>query len=154
MTIDFEGVRTTGEVFYKDINEVYCPYFKDTVYFNAEGLEHLKFKRHSAARPQQDQYMRFKLLKLAPAILSITTTIQGIWQTKGFEKVRKYSRTELILQHIEYTEFIAVIDTVRVKIIVKQVEDGKHVFWSIIPFWGTDKRTTRRKLYSGDPVED
>lgn len=98
--------------------------------------------------------MRFKILKLAQIVLGTTTTLQGIWKMKGFEKIRKHSRNELVLKEIEYSEFIAVIEEVRMKIIVKQIENGQRIFWSIIPYWGMNKSTNTRKLHSGYPEED
>ncbi len=157
MTLDlenFEEVKLKGEELYKSQTGVRCPYFDDNVYFNAQGLAHLKFKRQGHARPQQDQYMRFKLLHLAPVILQHSKTLQGIWETKGFEKVRVHGRTDTVLQHVTYFEFVAVMGEVRAKVIVKQVADGQRIFWSIIPFWGIDRKTHKRKLHSGYPVED
>ena len=151
---NFEEVRIKGEEFYKTLTDVDCPYFKNKVFFNAQGLEHLKFKQKRKARPQQDQYMRLKLLHLAPIVLRASATLQGIWETKTFERVRVHGRTDSILTSVEYCEFVAVIEKIRVKVIVKQVKDGQRFFWSIIPYWGVDKNTHKRKLYSGYPEED
>ena len=41
---EFEKVKSNGESFYKSIGEIYCPYFKEKIAFNAQGLEHLKYK--------------------------------------------------------------------------------------------------------------
>lgn len=157
MTLDldnFDEVKIKGEELYKALSEVHCPYFDGKVYFNARGLEHLKFKRHGKARPQQDQYMRFKLLHLAPVVLRKSKTLQGIWETKSFEKVRVHGRTDTVLKDVEYFEFVAVMEGVRAKVIVKQVDGGQRFFWSIIPHWGIDKKTKKRKLHSGYPEED
>ncbi len=62
---DFENIKNKGEEIYKNLQEVYCPYFKQKVFFTALGLEHLKFKRRDRSRPIKDQYMRFKLISLA-----------------------------------------------------------------------------------------
>jgi hypothetical protein len=157
MTLDldkFDEVKQKGEEFYKSLTEIHCPFFNDKVHFNAQGLGHLKFKRHGHARSQQDQYMRFKLLHLAPVILRNSKTLQGIWETKSFEKTRIHSRTDTVMKEATYYEFVAVMEKVRAKIIVKQVAGGQRVFWSIIPFWGIDKKTQKRKLHSGYPAED
>ena len=98
--------------------------------------------------------MRLKLLHLAPIVLRASATLQGIWETKTFERVRVHGRTDSILTNVEYYEFVAVIEKIRVKVIVKQVKDGQRFFWSIIPYWGVDKNTQKRKLYSGYPEED
>jgi hypothetical protein len=151
---NFEEVRLKGEEVYKSLTFIRSPFLKKDVHFNAQGLEHLKFKDVRKARPRQDQYMRFKLIHLAPKVLEKSNTLQGIMETKGFEKIRSNNRTERILKEITYYEFIAVIEEVRVKVIVKEAHDVQPVFWSIIPYWGVDKENKRRKLHSGYPSKD
>ncbi|OHA14688.1 MAG: hypothetical protein A2909_03285 [Candidatus Tagabacteria bacterium RIFCSPLOWO2_01_FULL_39_11] len=151
---DFEQIKQKGEEFYKTLKEAYCPYFKEKVSFNAKGLEHLKYKQRGKSRLEQDQYMRFKLIYLAPEVLKISSSLQGVWETKKFEYVKIHSRTDAILKNVSYYEFIAVIKRNRVKIIVKQVEGGNKMFWSIIPFWGMNKDTMNRILHEGNPEED
>ena len=51
-------------------------------------------------------------------------------------------------------EFVAALENVRVKVIVKQVLGGAPRFWSIIPNWKLDKNTGNRKLHTGTPAED
>jgi len=151
---NFEEVRIKGEKFYKSIGEVYCPYFKEKISFSAQGLEHLKFKQREITRLRQDQHMRFKLINLAPEIIKISSTVQGIWETKKFEHIKTNNKWKYILKNVTYYEFMAVVKRNRVKIIVKQIENGKKVFWSIIPFWGMNKETMTRILYEGNPEED
>jgi hypothetical protein len=146
----FEEIKTKGENFYKDLVEVHCPYFQEKIHFNAKGLEHLKFKKKNFARSRDDQYIRFKLLHLAPEILKLSKTVQGISHTKSFEFVRSGARTELKLLQVSYYEFIAVLKDIRVRIIVKQIEESPKFFWSIIPFWKVNKQTMQRKMHSGN----
>ena len=98
--------------------------------------------------------MRLKLIHLAPIILGKTSTLQGIWETKNFEKVRSHNRTDNILKEVIYYEFIAVIENIRVKIIIKQIDVSRKIFWSIIPYWRIDKNTNKRNLHSGFPEVD
>jgi hypothetical protein len=151
---DFEKVRTEGEDSYKKYSTVYCPYFKDTITFNSQGLEHLKFKTREKARQEQDQYMRFKLLHLAPLVLGSSGTLQGVFETKRFEYIKINSKWNKVLKPVTYYEFISVIKRNRVKIIVKQIDNGKKIFWSIIPFWGMDNNTQLRVLHEGNVEED
>ena len=58
------------------------------------------------------------------------------------------------MKEVTYYEFIAVVNTVRVKVIIKEVLGGEKHFWSVIPFWGIDKVTSKRILHSGDPEND
>lgn len=151
---EFKKIKGDGEALYKSLNEVYCPYFKEKVSFGADGLSHLKFKTRSKARLEQDQYMRFKLLHLAPEILRASHTLQGVLETKQFERIRVHGRTDILLKPVIFYEFIAVVKRNRIKIVVKQIDNGKRFFWSIIPFWGMNTDTIGRILYDGMPEED
>lgn len=150
----FKEIKEKGELSYKSLHEIYCPYFKEKVSFGASGLEHLSFKRHLKTRPEQDQYMRFKLLHLAPEVLRLSYTLQGVFEIRRFERIRIHSRTDTIMKPVRYYEFVAVIRKNRVKIIIKQIDDGKKFFWSIIPFWRMNLKTMDRILHDGSPEED
>ena len=150
----FDEVKTNGEKLYKTISEVYCPYFKSKISFDAQGLEHLKFKRREKARSEKDQYMRCKLIHLAPEILKLSHTLQGIFETKKFENIKTNNRWERIQKPVSYFEFIAVIKRNRCKVVIKQIDGGRMFFWSIIPFWGMNTNTMARILHDGIPEED
>ena len=151
---DFEKVRTEAESFYESIKEVFCPYFQEKIAFNAKGLKHLKFKSDRQARSNEDQYARLKLFRFAPEVLKKSHTIQGVWETKKFEAQKTNSRWEHILISVRFYEFIAVIENIRVKVIIKEVQGGEKHFWSVIPYWGIDKDNSKRILHSGDPEHD
>jgi len=148
---DFNKVRLDAENFYTTIGEVFCPYFNENINFNVEGLKHLKFKSNKVARPHSEQYTRLKLLYLVPKIVSLSHTIQGIWHTKHFERIRVHSRTDTILKPVSFYEFIAVLENIRIKVIIKQINNGQKFFWSIIPYWKINPINSRRILHSGDP---
>jgi hypothetical protein len=151
---DFVKVRAAAEVLYASFSVMYCPYFGEEIFFNAKGFQHLKFKSNAVARSRSEQYARLKLLKFAPRVLSLSRTVQGIFCTKRFERIRMHSRTDIILKPVFYYEFIAVLENVRVKVIVKQIEGGQKFFWSIIPYWKIDAENSRRVLYGGNPECD
>jgi hypothetical protein len=151
---EFENIKMKGEEIYKNINEVYCPYFKEKIAFNSEGLEHIKFKGREKPRLEQDQFMRYKLLHLAPEIIKLSSTIQGILETKKFERVRIHNRTDTILKPVNYYEFIAVIKRNRVRVVIKQIDYGNKFFWSIIPYWQMNLETMTRLLHDGEPEID
>lgn len=151
---DFAKIRNDAEEFYKTVDYVFCPYFGEKIVFNAKGLRHLKFKSDRQARPYTEQYPRLKLLHLSPEILKKSHTVQGVWEIKRFEDQKTNSRWEHILKNVIYYEFIAVLENVRVKVIVKEVLGGEKHFWSVIPFWGIDKIASKRILHSGDPEND
>ena len=148
----FKKTKEDAERYYKNVQSISCPYFGCKVIFNAKGLEHIKFKGRRKARSQKDQYIRLRLISLAPKIIESSHTLQGISETKHFEYKKVNSRWENILQDVVYYEFIAVVKRVRIRIIVKQVENGQKHFWSIIPFW--KDKNNKRILHSGNPEVD
>ncbi len=150
----FNSMRESSEVLYKGVGEVYCPYFQEKVIFNAKGLEHLKFKKKNHARPREDQYMRLKLLRYAPEVIRQSKTIQGISEQKVFELNRSNHRNESLLVDAMYYEFVAILDGVRVRVVVKQIGAAQKYFWSIIPFWKINKENGKRKMHYGSPEND
>ena len=151
---EFEKFGDEGEKLYQTFESVYCPHFAGKISFNAKGLRHLKFKSDQQARPQKDQYPRLKLLHLAPEVLRKSHTLQGIWKTRQFENNNTNGQWKYLMKEMIFYEFIAVLENVRVKVIVKEILGGEKHFWSIIPFWGIDKASSKRILCSGNPAQD
>jgi hypothetical protein len=143
-----------AEECYRQIKSVYCPYLKESVSFNAKGLEHLKFKSRDKARSLPDQLIRLTHVDLAHKIVATSHTVQGIYQTGEEEELKTNGRWEKRLKRVLYYEFIAVLRGKRFKVIVKKVEGGQPHFWSIIPNWRIDKTVGRRLLYDGCPDQD
>lgn len=150
----FERIKQEATEFYKTIGKIRCPYFNEEVTFNTKGIEHIKFVKIRQARPHRDQYIRFRLLQLAPQIISLSHTLQGVSIHKSFEHEKTHSRWEYVMRNATYYEFVAIMKEVRVRVIIKQVENGPKYFWSIIPFWKMDKITGQRLMYSGKPEID
>ena len=136
------------EIYYKTLIEAYCPYFKGQVSFNQKGFEHIEFKKRNSKRLQEDQYRRFRILKYAPIIISSSHTLQGKRNGRSFELVKNNSRWEYVLKDVTYFEFIAILDSKRIRVVIKQIENGNKFFWSIIPYWKTNKDNDRI-LHSG-----
>ncbi len=151
---NFCEIKMQGESFYKNIGEVYCPYFQEKIVFNAKGLEHLKFKSKNHARLKSDQFIRFKILKYAPEIIKLSKTVQGISEQKVFELNRRNHRNEFELVEVTYYEFVAILNRTRVRVIVKQAGSAQKYFWSIIPFWKVNKNSGKRKYHYGSPEVD
>lgn len=154
----FNKIKQEAEEFYENIGSVRCPYFAEDVHFNSKGIEHLIFKNFNRTRPIQDQFSRLRHIRLAPEIIRNSKTLQGIWKTQKFERIKRKNGWEKVLKHTTYYEFIAVMDShdskVRCKVIIKQVEGSEKHFLSIIPFWGVNKLTGDKILHSGNPEND
>lgn len=151
----FKQLKKDATAFYNALEKVKCPYFSDFVSFNSKGMSHLKFKSWNNTRPVRDQYMRFKLLKYAPEIIKNSHTLQEYCERKRLERVQINSRWEQRAVSIKYYGFIAIIDEVRIKIIIKETKGGEKYFWSIIPCWKQDKSILNKKiLHEGDLEND
>lgn len=150
---EFDRTRHSAEIAYAQLGQIRCPYFRDSVHFNTDGLQHLRFKGWNRTRSRHDQFMRLKHLTKAHEILRVSQTVQGVQQTKEWERRHRYGRWEKLLIEVSYYEFVAVLEGRRFKVIVKQLPDGKRIFWSLIPFWRQTKEG-RRLLHDGNPSED
>ncbi len=150
----FEKIKQKAEEFYKSLSSTYCPYLGEKVSFNTKGLGHIKFKNWNRTRVRDDQYMRLKLVHLAPEVISRSNTMQGYSETKEFERRKINSRWEKSLISVSYYEFVAVLEGIRVRVIIRHVAGGQKHFWSIIPFWKMDKNNGKRILHYGKPLED
>lgn len=144
---DFELVRLEVERFYSSVGSVMCPYFNGAVVFNAKGMEHLKFKTRDKSRSRQDLYPRLKLLHRVPEVLKLSRTVQGIFRTRCFEEQKVNNRWERILKDVTFYEFIAVVDDIRIKVVVKEISGGVKHFLSVIPFWRFHRATGNRIIH-------
>jgi len=149
----FNETKQEAEDFYKSLSSVYCPYFDEKVNFNTKGLDHIKFKDWNKTRPRKDQFMRLKLLYLTPEVIKKSHTLQGYSKTKEMERIKRNSRWEKVMKTIYYYEFIAILENIRVRVIIKQVSDGEKHFWSIIPYWKMGNNR-KRIMHYGKPNED
>ena len=147
-----------AELFYQEIQKVYCPYFNTFINFNNKGFSHIKTKAWNRARSLSDQYLRFKFLRLAPLIIKKSATLQEFRGVKKLERRKSNNKWSQEMVSVYYYAFIAIINNVRIKIIIKQVNDSQKYFWSIIPFWKNEKdkiyQTTKKVFHEGDPEED
>ena len=149
----FAKIKYDAEIFYKTLKEVYCPYFKESIAFNAKGLDHIKFKDWNRTRTIEDQYLRLKFLHLAPEVIKKSNTLQEFRKTKNFERQKINSRWEQRMVNVKYYAFIAILESVRIKVIVKEIEGSKIIFWSLCPYWKQHKNLDGRNikaLYEGD----
>ena len=151
---DFKRIKENAEKLYKTIGDIYCPYLKEKISFNSKGLRHLKFKSDQQARSNKDQFPRLRLLHLAPEVIKNSHTLQGVWKTKRFEEQKTSGNWKYLMKDVIFYEFIAVLENVRVKVIVKEVLGGEKYFWSIIPYWSIDKAYRKRLLHTGNPDVD
>jgi hypothetical protein len=150
---EFNQVLHKAQDFYRSIGQIRCPYFREVIHFDPEGLEHLRRKSWNRGRSRNDQFMRLKHLWAAPEIVRQSQTVQGVSHSNDRIRQHRHVRWEEVFSPVTYYEFITVLKDRRFKVIVKQLKDGKRIFWSLIPFWRQTKEG-KRVLHDGDPATD
>lgn len=154
----YEKVKKEAEEFYKGLDFILCPFLKRNVNFNAKGLDHIKMKSWNKARLISDQYLRLKFLKMVPEVLKASGTLQEIHKKRNLERIKNTGKWQFIAKEVVYYGFVAIINEVKVKVIVKQVEDGQPYFWSVMPFWKTQKdeicQEIKKVFHEGDLEND
>ena len=155
----FDKLKKQVKEDYTALGEIRCPYFNGSVHFSSEGFKHILYKGSTKLkrRDRNSQFTRLQLFKLAPKLLRLTKTVQEHYADKQFVPVRHNKRKEKVLKEICYWGFVAILGERRIKVIVKQIGNGKKKFWSIIPNWGirkTDKGDRMIIQHTGDLEND
>lgn len=150
---EFVDLRISAEESYKKIVEVFCPALKSKVAFNAMGLDHIKMKRWNHARERKDQFIRLKYLHLVPEIVKTSRTIQGKKSGNKIERIKINSRWDQKMVLVTYYEFISIVNECRLRIVIKQIDNGPLYFWSIVPYWRQGDGGGK-KMFEGNPEED
>ena len=156
MKKSLKEIREQAKSFYKKIDSVYCPYFKEKIIFSSEGFNHLRYRGSRKERHFEVQKMRYKLLSLAPTLLKHSGTLQEHEVQNIFIELNINKRRKKVLMKVHFFGFIAIIQQWKIKVIVRQIEKGKKHFWSVIPNWKTRKSKEKKILYryTGNLAED
>lgn len=152
---NFERARLAAEEEYRSFGNVRCPYFGEAVAFNAKGLEHVKFKSKRRLRERSDAFVRLRNLRLAPLVLKLSHTLQEKQTRRIFVEAKSKGRRWNAVKDCDYYGFIAILRdgnfTKRLKVVVRQIEGGEKHFWSVIPYWKSNKEI---RMHSGNLEED
>lgn len=152
----FNLVRSKAEEEYNKIGTIKCPYLNDLVHFNTIGFEHLLFKEWNKTRTRIEQYTRLRLLKLAPQIIAKSHTLQDYDERKLFVRQKINSRWEQRMKLVKYYGFVAIVNNARIKIIIKEIEGGAKIFYSLYPSWRevNESGVKKKMLYTGNLETD
>lgn len=156
MKASLTNIRESARDLYKSLDPIYCPYFKEEISFTSEGFKHIRY-RNLHERHYNSQEIRYKLLQFAPKLLKKTSTLQEYETQKLFVEIKQNKKKEKVLKDVYFYGFIAILSDWKVKVIVRQVGNGKKHFWSIIPNWRTRKSKENKKQYinhTGNMSED
>jgi hypothetical protein len=126
----YEETRWKAKEFYGNIGCVWCPSLNDSVTFNSAGFRHLIWQGKTLRR-QKEQIRRFTLLPDAASILS---NLGGDKEQRTIERLSKIDRhgkrTDVKIR-IKFWGLAQEISGRRIKVIVRQIGNGKKHFFSI-----------------------
>jgi len=126
MNTEIKHLKQRAQTFFKDNKRIRCPAFPEEVVLNSKGLSHLFYKgsRKTTSRSIKEIVVRLELLSRALKLLKMMSLPQE-------ESVFTDSKG----RKCHFFAFEAVVDERRIKVIVRQVGNGKKHFWSVIPAW-------------------
>lgn len=128
--------------FFNQHGEIVCPAFpNEKIIFNAKGINHLIYKGNRSRREESRIFANIRLLPLAVKTLHA----MPLWQEEN-----SYAKDGTLYK---FWCFEAVVDNRRIKVIVRQVGNGKKHFWSVIPAWRKDRYgivSAKNKNLEGD----
>ncbi len=154
---NYEKLKGDVQSFYNNIHKVFSPALSQDIYFNSEGFNHIIFKGSRSERERPSQMLRFKLLHLAVKLVKLSTTHQEFEETLKEFEVKSHKKRIRKSKPVKYWGIIAIINSRKIKVILRQIGDGGMIhFWSIVPAWTTNKYRDA-KFYTtmkGSPDED
>lgn len=149
-------IKNITKSHYDKIGKRRSPLFKEFVYFNSEGFNHLVYKSNRTERDKSVQIMKFKLLNKAIKLVELSTTVQE-YDERMITVVQKMKKKRKNTSKIaKYWGVVAIIKEVKIKVIIRQVGNGQKHFWSVIPAWKKYNHENLKiiKTYCGDLKED
>lgn len=127
MNQQHKQLKQRAQAFFKQTKSITSPAFpKEKIAFSSKGLSHLFYKgaNKRSARDVKESETRVNLLPAAHKLLKVMALPQ--------EESTLTNREGKVCK---YWAFEAVVDARRIKVIVRQVGNGKKHFWSVIPAW-------------------
>lgn len=145
--VEFRLLKKNVEENYKKITSIDNPALKTKIFFNSNGLHHLKYDNNRSERSKIIQKNKFMFFNDAVIIIKKSSTIQEYRRSVSLLKETKE------LKMVEFFAFWAIINftkKIRIKVVIRRIggENGKFHFWSVMPFWQLDKN--RRIISSKD----
>lgn len=145
--VKLHEVLEKARALYTQKSETNCPYFGSKIALTSDGFNHLQHKPNRQPRDVKVQIMKLSLLKKALEIIPKAGTLQEYRDV--IEKIGKRGPDGFFkTKRVQYWGFHAILENKqrKIKVILKQVGDGKVIFWSVMPY--------DQKLYSEHLVED
>lgn len=115
---NYREIKRRAKALYSTIKNVWCPALSELITFNSLGFKHLAQKGRKF-RPISEQIRRFTLLKYVESILT-------------GNKASVFHESKVIHEkRVDFWKFTEKRDELIIKVVIRQVGNGKKHFWSI-----------------------
>jgi hypothetical protein len=127
-------LKEKAELIFEQKKLVLCPYFNQEVALNSDGLHHLQFSARRE-RSKEEQILKFTLLPLAIKVIKKAGTVQEYRKELlpiGKKCEKDGFRSAKWVQSWGFEAIVGENNNIKIRTIIRQVGDGKLVFWSVI----------------------
>ena len=130
----YQQLKARAEAIFQENKLIMCPFFEQEITLNSDGLHHLQFSARRE-RSKEEQILKFKLLPLALKVIKKTGTVQEYRKELipiGKKSERDGLRATKLVQSWGFESIVGKDMEIKIRAIVRQVGDGKLVFWSVM----------------------
>ncbi len=142
--MNYIELKTEKKKYYDSIKEIYSEALGVQVHFNAKGFNHITFKNPRNLRSIPEQIYRLKIFDTAVKLLKLANTYQE------YEEIENVDTKKITY----YWGIIAIIDNLKLKVILRRIGNGQTHFWSVIPGYTSSEKRDRKFKIKGDPDSD
>ncbi len=142
--MNYIELKTEKKKYYNSIKEIYSEALEANIYFNAKGFNHITFKNPRNIRTVPEQISRLKIFDTAVKLLKLANIYQE------YEEVENLDTKKTTY----YWGIIAIIDNIKIKVILRKIGNGQTHFWSVIPGYTSSEKRDQKFKIKGDPESD
>ncbi len=128
----YDKSKHKAKSIYSKIGRVHCPALNnDIVAFTSEGFNHL-VRKGRIPRPKNEQKRRFVLVQYIEKIIKNPKAVI-LYRRKETKSVVNRHGEKITIQSIaDFWTFITEINDCKIKVVIRQVEDGQKKFQSVM----------------------
>jgi hypothetical protein len=156
MDEEYNSAKEKARKYYNALTSMICPALGFEISFPSKSFSHIKYMAKGNVRDMKSQIMRYKLLPLGIKLIGHTNTFQEYEEVAQQFSVVHNGSPMMKEANVMYWGLIAIIESRKVKVIIRKVGNGSPHFWSIVPAWTTNMRRDGKyvRMMKGDPNND
>jgi len=131
MQKDIKELRIEMKSFYKDIRSpIFCKVLDVDVYFNADGIFHLRYDGARKKRPIKEEYSKLSLLPLVIPVIKSTKEVARDTRIIGSKEIKYWALTMPVGK-----------SNIMIKVILRKIDGGRVHFFSVMRLRNRKQKT-------------